>query len=67
MKAVGFTNSLPIDHAESLFEFDLTDPVPLANDLRVEIEAISINPADAKRRIRTAVDAPHQTPLILGV
>lgn len=66
MKAVGFTNSLPIDHAESLFEFDLTDPVPLANDLRVEIEAISINPADAKRRIRTAVDAPHQTPLILG-
>jgi len=32
----------------------------------VEIEAISINPADAKRRIRTAVDTPHEFPFVLG-
>lgn len=66
MKAVGFINSLPIQETESLFEFELADPTPEDNDLLVEIEAVSVNPADAKRRIRTAVDKPHNTPLILG-
>lgn len=66
MKAVGFKNSLPIEEAESLIELDLPDPSPLDNDLMVEIEAISVNPADAKRRIRTAVDGPLDTPMILG-
>ena len=66
MKAVGFLNSLPISHADSLMDVELPDPVPLPNDLLVRIEAISINPADAKRRIRTAVDAPHEEPFILG-
>ncbi len=66
MKAVGFLKSLPIDDADSLFDVDLPNPAPLADDLLVEIEAISINPADAKRRIRTAVDTPHDTPFILG-
>lgn len=66
MKAVGFLKSLPITEPESLFDVDLPDPKPLANDLLVEIEAVSINPADAKRRIRTAVDAPHKEPFILG-
>lgn len=66
MKAVGFFNSLPIDHPESLLDVDLPDPDVGENDLLVEIEAISINPADAKRRIRTAVDAPHETAFVLG-
>ncbi|NKB54666.1 MAG: zinc-binding alcohol dehydrogenase family protein [Rhizobiaceae bacterium] len=66
MKAVGFLNSLPISHADSLFEVELPDPTPLANDLLIRIEAISINPADAKRRIRTAVEQPHEEPFILG-
>lgn len=66
MKAVGFTHSLPIDHADSLLDLDLPDPQLEENDLLVEIEAVSVNPADAKRRIRTAVDAPHETPLVLG-
>lgn len=66
MKAVGFTNSLPIDHADSLIDFELATPTPLDNDLLVEIEAVSINPADAKIRLRTAVETPHETPLILG-
>ena len=66
MKAIGFLNSLPITAADSLFEADLPDPTPLPNDLLVRIEAISINPADAKRRLRTAVDKPHETPFILG-
>jgi len=66
MKAIGFTNSLPIEHADSLFEFDMATPTPLDNDLLVQIEAVSVNPADAKRRIRTAVGQAHETPLILG-
>jgi len=66
MKAIGFTNSLPIDQAESLFMFDMSLPALGARDLKVEIQAISVNPADAKRRIRTAVDVPHEEPLVLG-
>ncbi|NIZ59795.1 zinc-binding alcohol dehydrogenase family protein [Sedimentitalea sp. CY04] len=66
MRAVGFLNSLPIEEAESLFDVELPDPKPEVNDLLVEIEAVSVNPADAKRRIRTAVDTPHETPFILG-
>ena len=66
MKAVGFVKSRPIEHDESLFDVDLPDPRPLDNDLLVEIEAVSVNPADAKRRVRTAVDKPHETPFVLG-
>jgi zinc-binding alcohol dehydrogenase family protein len=66
MKAVGFLKSLPIDEVDSLFDVDLPDPAPLENDLLVEIEAVSINPADAKRRLRTAVETPHKEPFIVG-
>jgi NADPH2:quinone reductase len=66
MKAVGFLNSLPIENADSLFDVDLPDPTPLESDLLVEIEAVSVNPADAKRRLRTAVDAPHSEPFLVG-
>ena len=66
MKAVGFLNSLPISHADSLFEVELPDPRPLPDDLLIRIEAISVNPADAKRRLRTAVDQAHDEPFILG-
>ena len=66
MKAVGFVKSLPIDEQESLIEIELPDPQPQANDLLVEISAISVNPADGKRRIRTAADGPLDELFILG-
>ena len=66
MRAVGFLKSLPITEADSLIDVELPDPAPLADDLLVKIEAISINPADAKRRIRTAVTTAHEEPFILG-
>lgn len=66
MKAVGFLNSLPIEAEDSLFECDLPTPELRRADLLVRIEAVSVNPADAKRRVRTAVDAPHPEPFILG-
>lgn len=66
MKAVGFVKSLPIEEEKSLYDVELPDPQPQANDILVEVEAISINPADAKRRAQTAVDKPHASPLLLG-
>jgi zinc-binding alcohol dehydrogenase family protein len=66
MKAVGFLRSLPIDDPESLMDVELPDPAPTATDLLVEVKAVSVNPADAKRRIRTATEQPHESPFVLG-
>ena len=66
MKAVGFLNSLPIEADDSLLDVDLPTPDIGPNDLLVSIEAISVNPADAKRRIRTSPDATLPDPFILG-
>ncbi|MES0813084.1 zinc-binding alcohol dehydrogenase family protein [Roseibium sp. SCPC15] len=66
MKAVGFLRSLPIDDPESLMDVELPDPAPTATDLLVEVKAVSVNPADAKRRIRIAAEQPHESPFVLG-
>lgn len=66
MKSVGFLKSLPIEDDDSLFEVELATPELRPNDLLVAIEAISVNPADAKRRIRTAVGTSLAEPMILG-
>ncbi|MEX0281946.1 MAG: zinc-binding alcohol dehydrogenase family protein [Arenibacterium sp.] len=66
MKAVGFLKSLPIEEADSLLDVELPEPEMLSTDLLVEVEAISVNPADAKRRVRTAVEQDHAEPFILG-
>lgn len=66
MKAVGFVNSLPIEADESLFDIELPIPSIRPTDLLVAVEAISVNPADAKIRIRTATDKPHDEPFVLG-
>jgi NADPH2:quinone reductase len=66
MKSIGFTHSLAIDEEQSLYEFETPMPEPGARDLLVEIKAVSVNPADGKRRIRTAIDKPHDEPLVLG-
>ncbi len=66
MQAVGFTHSLPIDEANSLVQFETPLPKPGSKDLLVKVAANSINPADAKLRVRTAVDKPHDEPKIIG-
>ncbi|MDK2972255.1 MAG: NADPH:quinone reductase [Candidatus Sumerlaeota bacterium] len=65
MKAIGFKKSLAIDATDSLFEFETERPVPGPRDLLVRIAAASVNPADAKIRIRAA-QAELETPLIIG-
>lgn len=66
MKAIGFTQSLAINEQDSLFEFETNLPDFKENDLLVKVSAASINPADAKIRIRSAKDKTLETPKVLG-
>ncbi len=50
MKAVGYNQSLSIDHAESLLDIDLPEPIVGEHDLLVEVHAVSVNPVDTKVR-----------------
>lgn len=54
MKAVGYTHSHPIDHAEALIDFEAPKPEPKGRDIRVAVKAISVNPVDYKVRKRAA-------------
>jgi len=64
MKAVGLTRYLPIDHPESLQDFELADPVVSGKDLLVEVRAVSVNPVDYK--VRAPKEQREATPRILG-
>lgn len=66
MKAIGFTQSLDIEQQESLIEFQAALPETKDGDLLVKVSATSINPADAKIRIRSAKNKPHAQPKVLG-
>ncbi|MBU8545383.1 MULTISPECIES: zinc-binding alcohol dehydrogenase family protein [Roseomonadaceae] len=64
MKAVAYTRSLPITDAEALIDVTLPDPAPpTGRDLLVEVRAISVNPVDAKVRMRAD---PGGTPKVIG-
>jgi zinc-binding alcohol dehydrogenase family protein len=57
MKAVGYRQSLPIDHPASLEDLSLPDPTPGARDLLVRVHAVSVNPVDTKVRKRAQPEA----------
>ena len=57
MKAVGYQKSLPIEDAQSLFDFETAKPEPAGRDIRVAVKAISANPVDYKVRKRAAPPA----------
>lgn len=50
MKAVSFLQPLPVSDPESLVDLEMDRPVPDPRDLLVQVEAISVNPVDAKIR-----------------
>lgn len=50
MKAIGYTQSLEINHPESLVDMDIPIPVATGHDLLVKIESIAVNPVDYKIR-----------------
>ena len=62
MKAVGYRQSLPIDDANSLIDFEDATPAPQGRDIRVAVQAISVNPVDTKVRTRAAPPAGGPTP-----
>lgn len=64
MKAIGYKQSLPVDAPQALFDFELPVPVASGRDLLVRVEAISVNPVDAKVRKRAQPEGDE--PKILG-
>ena len=54
MKAVGYQHSLPIQDEASLIDVELPRPSPSGRDLLVRVLAVSVNPVDAKMRLRSA-------------
>lgn len=65
MKAVGFYQSLPITDLNSLVDIEVPVIDPGANDILVEVKAISVNPVDYKVRM-SSLKEKHTTPKILG-
>lgn len=57
MKAVGYTESLPINDPKSLQDVELPQPVAKGRDLLVRVRAIGVNPVDFKVRQRAAPEA----------
>ncbi|MGB3136253.1 MAG: zinc-binding alcohol dehydrogenase family protein [Nodosilinea sp.] len=64
MKAVALTHYLPIRDPQALFDTDLPQPSPKDRDLLVRVEAVSVNPVDAK--VRAPKDTVEDTPKVLG-
>lgn len=66
MQAVGFNRSLVIEDKNSLIAFEEAYPTAKPLDVIVKVSAVSVNPADAKVRIRTAPDTTLESPRIIG-
>lgn len=64
MKAIGYQKSLAIDDPASLQDIDVDEPVVAGHDLLVEIKAVSVNPVDAKMRMRA--EPPAGSWAVLG-
>ena len=64
MKAFAFDHSLPIEHENSLIEIEQATPSAKGHDLLVKVDAISINPVDAKLRQRLRPEKGE--PKVLG-
>ncbi len=57
MRAIGYQRSLPATDPACLADIEVPRPVPSGRDLLVRIEAVSVNPVDAKVRGRAEPEA----------
>lgn len=64
MKAVALTHYLPIDDPRALLDVELPVPSPEPHDLRVRVQAVSVNPVDTK--VRAPKPQVEATPRVLG-
>lgn len=60
MKAVGLWRALPVDAPQALIDHDLPMPQPGPCDLLVRVEAVGVNPADTRMRMRKQEDGVFQ-------
>ena len=60
MKAVGYAKSLPLTDLKALEDIEMPDPTPGPRDLLVAVEAVSVNPVDAKVRMRAEPETGHK-------
>ena len=58
MKAVGYQASLPVQDSSSLLDIELDRPLAAGRDLLVRVHAVSVNPIDAKMRMRASAPPP---------
>lgn len=54
MKAIGYSQNLPISDKKSLVDIELPQPVASGRDLLVNVKAIAVNPVDYKIRQNVA-------------
>lgn len=64
MRAIGFTQHLPIEDKNSFFEFFEPKPMPTGHDILVQVQATSVNPVDTGVRRSTPGVLP--TPKVIG-
>ena len=64
MKAIGFSQPLPVSDPQSLVDIEQPAPEPGEQDLLVAVQAIAVNPADAK--VRSFARPPQGTWRIPG-
>ncbi len=57
MRAVGYQESLPIEAPGALVDIQLAKPEVRGRDLLVQVHAVSVNPVDAKVRMRAKPEA----------
>jgi len=63
MRAIGSYDGLPLSDPQSLVDVELPAPAPRPRDVLVRVQAVSVNPADVKRR--ASLDH-SETPVVLG-
>ena len=64
MRAVGYSECLPISEAGALRDLELARPEPGANDLLVAVRATALTPVDVKTRLSKAGSGDE--PQVLG-
>jgi zinc-binding alcohol dehydrogenase family protein len=57
MKAIGYTQSLPITDPTSLIDIELPQPISSGSDLLVRVMSIAVNPVDCKIRQNVGPEA----------
>jgi len=57
MKAIGYTQSLPINDSASLLDIELPQPTASGHDLLVQVNSIAVNPVDCKIRQNVTPEA----------